>query len=325
MYIVAFAVAYFLSKKQVHERRFPLSDDDLLGLFGWSILGLILGARIFHCLVYEPSGYYLTKPWLMFWPFRDGHFTGLAGMSYHGGVIGGLLGFGITCYVKKYDVREIADMFAASIPLGYTFGRLGNFINGELYGRVTTSPVAMIFPQATTFASSIPQAQAIANATGVSAVNGFYNLPRYPSQLFEALLEGVLLWAVIWSVRKYKPFRGFLTGLYVFGYGFIRFFIEYFREPDEDIGYRIQLGTPVGLNDIAFSHPLLSFSTGQILCFGMIVLAIIWWIIAARLPGSKAPYLYPEPEELEAEAEKEKKAEREEARRKARAIRKKLK
>ena len=162
MYIVAFGIAYLLYRRQVKERRFPMSEDDLYGLFFWGILALIVGARLFSTLIYETSRIYLRQPWLIFWPFRNGRFTGLQGMSYHGGAFAGLLAVVIYAKVKKFSFRELGDMFVASIPLGYTFGRLGNFINGELYGRVTSSPIGMIFPHATSYPASEPWVREIA-------------------------------------------------------------------------------------------------------------------------------------------------------------------
>ncbi|MDR0655161.1 MAG: prolipoprotein diacylglyceryl transferase, partial [Treponema sp.] len=103
MYIVAFSVAYFLYRRQVRERRFPMAEDELSGLFFWGILALVLGARVFYTLVYEPDGLYRREPWLIFWPFRDGKFTGFQGMSYHGGVIGGILAIIIYSAKKKFD------------------------------------------------------------------------------------------------------------------------------------------------------------------------------------------------------------------------------
>ncbi len=296
MYIVAFAVAYFLYKKQVKERNFPMTDDDPSGLFFWCILALLVGARVFATIVYETSDIYRKEPWLVFWPFRDGRFTGLQGMSYHGGAIGGFLGIVIYSAVKKYDFREIGDMFAASIPLGYTFGRIGNFINGELYGRVTASPIGMVFPGAKQYPASLDWVQEAAQATGTPILSSAaINLPRHPSQLYEALFEGVVLWAIIWLMRNKKPFKGFLLGLYVVGYGFIRFIIEYFREPDEGLGYRFEI-VKTDLPQ-ALYHPLLSFSTGQVLCFTMVLLGLIWWIVMARLPDRTPIAVYPDPVE----------------------------
>jgi phosphatidylglycerol:prolipoprotein diacylglycerol transferase len=270
MYIVAFGIAYILYRRQVRERNFPISEDELQGLFFWSILSLVVGARVFAALVYETSEIYVTQPWLIFWPFRDGQFTGLQGMSYHGGAIAGASAFLIYSKIKKWDVREIADMWAPAIPLGYTFGRLGNFINAELYGRATTAPWGMVFPHA-------------------ELINGV-NLPRHPSQLYEAFFEGLVMFAILWLLRNRKPFKGFLFGLYIVLYGFFRFFIEYFREPDRDLGYRIELAP----NDqpLALAHPLTSFSTGQILCFGMVVFGIAVIILMSRLPNRAVIRVY---------------------------------
>jgi len=294
MYIFAFGIAFLLYRRQIRERRFLMSEDDLSGLFFWGILALIVGARLFSTLIYETSKIYRRQPWLIFWPFRNGKFIGLQGMSYHGGAFAGLLAVVIYAKVKRFSFREIGDMFAASIPLGYTFGRLGNFINAELYGRVTSSPLGMIFPHATAYPASEPWVREIAEKTGVALADAMVNLPRHPSQLYEMLFEGIILWAIIWFFRNRKPFKGFLVGLYFAGYGFFRFFIEYFREPDEDLGYRIQFVE----NTLppAYSHPLFSFSTGQILCFLMIVFGIVWIIIASRLPNREVIRVYDEVE-----------------------------
>jgi phosphatidylglycerol:prolipoprotein diacylglycerol transferase len=270
-----------------------MTEDGLSMMFFWCIIGLLLGARVFSTLVYETSNIYREKPWLIFWPFRDGRFTGLMGMSYHGGVIGGVLGIVIYSRVKHLDGREIGDMYAASIPLGYTFGRLGNFINGELYGRITTGPLGMIFPDGFVGMQDKdwPAIRDAAAAMGLSPSQGIINPPRHPSQLYEAFFEGIVLWLVIWIFRNRKPFKGFLTGLYLMGYGLFRFLIEYFREPDADLGYRIEFvrsGLPPAL-----AHPPLSFSTGQILSFGMIIAGILWLVIASRLPGKEALRIYP--------------------------------
>jgi phosphatidylglycerol:prolipoprotein diacylglycerol transferase len=292
MYVFAFATAFLLYRRQVKERRFPMTDDQLYSLFTWGILGLLLGARLFSTIVYETSDIYCRQPWLVFWPFRDGQFTGLTGMSYHGGAFGGLLAVIIFAKAKRFNFREIGDMYAASIPLGYTFGRLGNFINAELYGRVTTGPLGMVFPEATT--RLLPASEAwvreAAEQTGAVARNGLVNLPRHPSQLYEMIFEGVVLWAIIWFFRNRKPFKGFLVGLYFLGYGTIRFIIEYFREPDADLGYRIEFAK-TSLS-AAYAHPLLSFSTGQVLSFWMIVFGIVWLIISSRLPNRTPVRVY---------------------------------
>jgi phosphatidylglycerol:prolipoprotein diacylglycerol transferase len=298
MYLVAFGGAFLVYRKQVRERNFPMTEDDLSGLFFWGILALLLGARIFSTLVYETGDLYRRRPWLIFWPFRDGEFTGLQGMSYHGGVIGGITAIIVYSWVKKFDFRETGDMFAASIPLGYTAGRLGNFINGELYGRITPMPWGMIFPQGGIYPGEKDWAaiREGAERMGIAAADsGVLNLPRHPSQLYEALLEGVILWAFIWFFRNRKPFKGFLITLYLSGYGMVRFFLEYFREPDAELGYPIQLVKTT--LPPALAHPLWCFSTGQILCFLMFLGGIIWLVIAARMPGREAVRRYPSPEE----------------------------
>jgi phosphatidylglycerol:prolipoprotein diacylglycerol transferase len=297
MYIVAFAVAFIMYRKQVRERNFPMTEDQLSSLFFWGILGLLLGARIFATLVYETSDIYVRQPWLIFWPFRNGNFTGLQGMSYHGGVIGCFLGILLWSIVHRYQVREIGDMFGASIPLGYTFGRLGNFINAELYGRVTTGPFGMIFPNAETFPANLGWVREAAEKTGVqipvslSGMSPDVNLPRYPTQLFEAFFEGVFLWFVCWLLRNRKPFKGFIFALYLLGYGVIRFIIEYFREADNDLGYRIELVK----NDLplALAHPITSFSTGQIFSVGMVLVALVMMLAASRFPDRKPTVRYP--------------------------------
>jgi len=313
MYVVAFGVAFLLYRRQVRERNFPMTDDELSGLFTWGILALILGARIFSSLVYETGSIYSRRPWLIFWPFRNGQFTGFQGMSYHGGVIGGILSIVIYSKVKKFDYREIGDMFAASIPLGYTFGRLGNFINGELYGRITASPLGMVFPAGgispadRNFALIRESAEQMGIAA-ISEAGGVLNYPRHPSQLYEMFFEGIVLWVFIWFFRNRKPFKGFLLTLYLCGYGLVRFFIEYFREPDADLGYPIELAK-TSLPP-ALSHPALNFSTGQILCFIMILTGLVWAFIASRLKDREPVRVYNTGWEKPAVSQGEKAAER---------------
>ena len=280
MYIFAFATAFLMYRRQIKERKFPMSSDQLYSLFTWGILGLLLGARLFHALIYHTDNKYLLKPWLIFWPFdENGIFTGLMGMSYHGGAFCGLLAVVLFAKFKRFNFREIGDMFAASIPLGYTFGRLGNFTNGELYGRVTTGPLGMIFPNAATLPTSEAWVREAAEKVGIEITGASVNLPRHPSQLYEMIFEGIILWGIIWFFRNRKPFKGFLVGLYFLGYGFFRFIIEYFREPDKNMGF-----------------PLLNFTTGQILCFIMMVFGVLWLIIASRLPNREPVRIYDDSE-----------------------------
>ncbi len=273
MYLIAFVIGYILFKKQVAERKLEISDDDISNLFFWIILGILLGGRIFSTLVYDTTGKYWANPLLIFWPFDSNFkFTGLQGMSYHGGLLGGITAMIIYCRKKHLPVVVTGDMLAVSIPLGYTFGRLGNFINGELYGRVTSADWGMIFPYARKFPVSSGWVVEIAEKAGIdlAAAGNYVNLPRHPSQLYEAFFEGIFLWAVMWFIlrmRKHAP--GELMGSYVLGYGVIRFFIEYFREPDADIGFILELSGKN--NPIHTLNSFFNFSMGQLLCFLMIL------------------------------------------------------
>ncbi len=275
MYIFAFGTAYFVLSKlrkngELDSPGQTTTDDDLFSFFGFGVLFLLLGARIFSTLVYDTSGLYRQKPWLIFWPFNEaGQFTGLAGMSFHGGVIGGLLGMVIWCLTHKRPLWKWVDAMAVAIPLGYTFGRLGNFLNGELYGRITTMPWGMIFPGAQRFSVSIPWVKDFVEQAGLTIAENarLINLPRHPSQLYEAFFEGIVLFLIMWFLRKKKPFDGFMTGMFLIGYGTFRFIIEYFREPDAEIGYIISVtDASTYIND-----SLLNISMGQVLCFLMIV------------------------------------------------------
>lgn len=297
MYVFAFGTAFFimrhLMKKGVlNTKDYTATEDDLFSFFTTGIIFLLIGARVFSTLVYDTSGLYRQKPWLIFWPFNEsGQFTGLAGMSYHGGFIGGLIGMVVWCLWKKRPVLQWIDAMVIAIAAGYTFGRLGNFLNGELFGRVTTMPWGMIFPNAQKFSASIPWVQEIATQAGIVIEEGqrLVNLPRHPSQLYEAFFEGIVLCAILWLCLKRKPFDGFLTSLYTIGYGFFRFIIEYFREPDIDLGYRIATveDAPTYLN-----LSLLNISTGQIFCLGMIIAGVIamivFYILAKRKKVAEA-------------------------------------
>lgn len=279
MYIFAFATAYFVLKKQLNEglldsKGYKASEDDIFSFIATGIIFLLIGARVFSAYVYDTSGLYKQKPWLIFWPFNsNGQFTGLAGMSYHGGVIGGIVGMIIWCLKTKRSFTKWSDAMVTAIPLGYTFGRIGNFFNGELYGRITTMPWGMIFPDAERFSGSLQWVQDFAAKINLPINSALVNLPRHPSQLYEAFLEGIVLWLILWLLRKHKKWDGMMGAIYLSGYGIFRFIIEYFREPDADLGYRIakDSSAPIYLNT-----SLLNFSTGQLLCFIMILGGILY-------------------------------------------------
>jgi phosphatidylglycerol:prolipoprotein diacylglycerol transferase len=224
MYIVAFGLTYCLVVWRVRrEQRFDLSAGQIQDSLTALILGVILGGRLGYVLFYNFS-YYLAHPLEIFLPFRfeDGlTFTGISGMSFHGGLIGVVVAAGWYCRRAGVDFRDLADLYAPAVPLGYTFGRIGNFINGELFGRPTTVAWGMVFPQ---------------------APDPFL---RHPSQLYEAFFEGVLLFAVLWYLRERIALRGGMLPLFLVGYGGIRFVLEFFRQPDAHLG-AVFLGFSMG-------------------------------------------------------------------------------
>ena len=249
MYIVVFVVCYMLMRYRWarEERFFNITATQITDLVTVGILGVIIGGRLGYVLFYNP-GYYLQHPLEIFLPFSFSggfHFTGISGMSFHGGLIAIILFSWL--YIRRAGLRfwQMADLMIPTIPLGYTFGRIGNFINGELYGRPTDMPWGMYFPLS-------PQ-----------------RVLRHPSQLYEAFFEGIVLFAILWSLRNARLPEGAMLSLFLIGYGTVRFFIEFFREPDAHLG-------PV----------LLFLSMGQVLCAAMILAGIIlfFWLKRADAP-----------------------------------------
>jgi phosphatidylglycerol:prolipoprotein diacylglycerol transferase len=216
MYLVAFGITYGLVIHRLkHEERFQISRQQVNDLTTVIILGLMVGARLGYVVFYNLS-YFLKHPLEIFLPFEFSNgitFTGISGMSYHGGVIGILIAGWLYTRKNAIRLRDVADLYIPCIPLGYTFGRLGNFINGELYGRITTAPIGMYFPLS-------PQ-----------------KTLRHPSQLYEAFFEGIFLFVVLWAIRKVRAPRGAMLAFYLVGYGLVRFGIEFYREPDAHIGF----------------------------------------------------------------------------------------
>lgn len=287
MYIVAFAIAYGLYVYQLRRDRIRDVDEDTSQmLFLVGVIGLLVGAHLFSILFYSDWKYYLTHPWLIFWPFRDGQFVGLPGMSYHGGVVGAIVTGWLYARYKKMPFLKYVDYIVTGIPLGYTFGRIGNFINGELYGRVTTKPWGVVFPDAPWFSTSEEWVREVADIQGMEyTVGQMINLPRHPSQLYEAFAEGILLFLILWFVcrpliRKHSLKPGSNLAFYIFGYGFFRFFIEYFRQPDANIGYVLELGG--GSGNIALFESFLNISKGQVFCFLMMVSALVLFLFVNR-------------------------------------------
>lgn len=283
MYLAAFLVAYLMFMVQIRERKLDVDQDTLLNFFFWGILGLLIGARLFATLLFDPTYTYLRKPWLIFWPFRDGHFVGLQGMNYYGGLVGAIVAGVI--YAKRHNIGVLdwGDMLLAGVPLGYTFGRFGNFINAELYGRLTKAPWGFTFPTATRFSASEAWVQEWAADTGIeiAADQALVNLPRHPTQLYEAFAEGVLLWAILWFiVRKRKPYDGYVMGMYLILYGAFRFIIDYFRMPISAGDFFLRLSSVE--NPIYLLKTPLNFIPSQIYSFLMVVGGVIFLIAAKR-------------------------------------------
>ncbi len=218
MYVVAALVTYILIRYRVKKEHLKISDETILDIFLWGISGVIIGGRLGYVLFYN-FPYYLRHPIEIILPFSQGKYVGISGMSYHGAVIGIIISGLIYNRVKRVNFLELGDLLATTFPLGYTFGRIGNFINGELYGRVTTLPIGMYFPS-----------------------DPLHKL-RFPSQLFEGFFEGFVLFIILWSIRKKRFPRGYLLSFYIIGYGITRFFIEFIRQPDPQIGFILKYFT----------------------------------------------------------------------------------
>ncbi len=231
MYLAAFFTCFQAMKFFTRRDKLPLTPIQLEGLLSWVIAGILIGGRLGYVVFYNLP-YYLQHPLEIAIPFKldNGfHFTGISGMSYHGGMLGAI--FFALYYTRREKISPwlIWNLGFLCAPLGYTFGRLGNFLNGELYGRPTDFFLGMVFP-------SDPD-----------------KLLRHPSQLYEALFEGPVLFVILVLIWQKKALREHILGFYLMGYGTARFFIEYVRQPDAHIG--LQAG----------------FSRGQYLCMAMIV------------------------------------------------------
>lgn len=244
MYLLAFGMTYGLATWRInHEKRWPIDKEALQGLLTAMIIGLIIGARFGYVLFYNLA-YYMKHPLEIVLPFsldNGFHFTGISGMSYHGGLFGTIVCGAWFVHKHKLSFTRMADLLIPCIPAGYTFGRLGNFINGELWGRITTSPIGMYFPEAPGSAL------------------------RHPSQLYEAFGEGIVLFVILWLLRRRVRTPGAMLPIYLIGYGVVRFIIEYFRQPDAQVGF-----------------VFLSFSMGQLLCSAMVTAGVMLWFYLTR-------------------------------------------
>lgn len=236
MYLVAFLLFIFLGKyrarKNVWQGWKPEELDDLMF---YGMLGVILGGRLGYVLFYK-ADFYFAHPLDIFKVWEGG-------MSFHGGMLGTLSALWYYARKTGRHFLQVGDFVAPLVPTGLAFGRLGNFINGELWGRVTSpdAPWAMLFPQA-----EQADAKLLADHPDLqsSMIQHFdplrqrlmENLPRHPSQLYELALEGITLFAILWLfTRKPRP-TGAASGLFLTGYGCFRFIVEFTREPDDFLG-----------------------------------------------------------------------------------------
>jgi phosphatidylglycerol:prolipoprotein diacylglycerol transferase len=201
MWALSFLTLYWYVRKSARERLIALNDEDIDWLMVWLVMGTLLGARIFEVFVWEPE-YFFANPGeiLKIWH---------GGLSFHGGFLGGLIAGYLFARKRKVSFLNLADVCIVPITLGQAFGRMGNFINGELWGRITTVPWAVRFPY----------------------VDGY----RHPSQLYEAAYDFVIF-GILWSFRKKKLPQGSLLALFLMLYAVFRFITEYFREPTTYIG-----------------------------------------------------------------------------------------
>lgn len=228
MYILGFSSAYLIIKKAVRQRGIPLTKEDLGDMIFTVALGIILGGRLGYILFYN-FAFYIANPFKLIAVWEGG-------MSFHGGLVGAVVAGILFCRKKELAFMSMADIAALTAPVGLMFGRIGNFINGELYGRVTDLPWGIVFRDGG-------------------------SLPRHPSQLYEAFLEGPLTLLIVWAVwRKNRP-AGTVLWSFIACYGLCRSLVELVREPDQ------QLGLFGGI-----------ISMGQILSLPMFVLglAMVW-------------------------------------------------
>ena len=242
MYVVAFVLVLVLGRIQA--RRAMLTGwraHDVDDMLFYGVFGVILGGRLGYVLFYKPM-YYLEHPLEIFAVWQGG-------MSFHGGFLGVLIALWFYAQRRRKPWLDVTDFVAPLVPLGLAAGRLGNFINGELVGRATDVPWAMVFPQVD-------------------------SVPRHPSQLYQLGLEGLLLFVILWTyASRHRP-MGAVSGLFLLGYGVLRFVAEFAREPDNFLGY-LALG----------------LTMGQWLSVPMIVAGLAMMVWAYRRAGKAEPTL----------------------------------
>ena len=230
MYIIGLAAVYYFFQRSSKKGTLHLNAQQIENVMLYGLIGMILGARLVYVFVYN-FDHYISHPGEILATWKGG-------LSFHGAIIGIALAILVYCRKNNISFFNVMDHIVTVAPIGLGFGRIGNFINGELWGRVTDAPIGMVFPDGGP-------------------------LPRHPSQLYESLFEGWILLAIMFLILKFKPRPGVLSASFLLFYATFRFFIEFFREPDS------QLGTVLG-----------PFTMGQMLC------AIMWTVGAVILTWS---------------------------------------
>jgi phosphatidylglycerol---prolipoprotein diacylglyceryl transferase len=228
MYLFSFLGAWGLAEYRRKQGRLPVSRDALGDLAFYAMMGVILGGRIWYMLFYYAGGprWIWTEPAALFRVW-DG------GMSFHGGLIGVLVAGLWWSRRHKLKFFDTVDFVAPIVPVGLCLGRFGNFINGELWGKPGSVPWAMIFPTA----HDEDAALAATDPHLASLMQQYGGLPRHPSQLYEMLLEGVVMFTVLWLVSLKPRPRYLISGLFGLLYGCFRFLVEFVRVPDAQLGY----------------------------------------------------------------------------------------
>jgi phosphatidylglycerol:prolipoprotein diacylglycerol transferase len=249
-YLVAFGLFMVLALLRLRHQPFASitgpgawSRKDVEDMLFLGVVGVVVGGRLGYCLFYKP-GFYLANPLQIFAVWQGG-------MSFHGGMLGVIVSQWWFARSRSKPFLEVMDFIAPCVPTGLAAGRAGNFINGELWGRAAdpSLPWAMVFPQSGTM------------------------VPRHPSQLYQFLLEGLLLFVILWLYARKERKRGQVAAVFLVGYGALRFAAEYFREPDSHLGVLA-----------------LNMTMGQWLCVPMILFGVLLWVWAlTHEPEARPP------------------------------------
>lgn len=255
MYLIAFAGFWFLGERRRRAGRLPVGPTAFSDLAFYGMVGVILGGRIGYVLFYGTAEL-LNDPLSLFRVWEGG-------MSFHGGLIGVLIAAWVWSRRNHLHYFDVMDFVAPLVPLGLGVGRFGNFLGGELWGRHTDASWGMIFPNAFAHAGqSLEQLKALAVAGQLNAE------VRHPSQLYQMLLEGVLMFSILFIVSMKPRPRYLISGLFALLYGVFRFAVEFVREPDSQLGF------------LAWGW----LTMGQVLSLPLIVLGLVWIAMSRRAP-----------------------------------------